>query len=67
MYRYDDGSWYCPRHGLFVAAWALVALYRTEGGADWAAMSEIIGETLPEILRRIDARGRSSGRLETSQ
>jgi hypothetical protein len=66
MFRYDDGTWYCPRHGLVVVARALVALYRVEGDADWSAMSEIIGETLPEILRRIDAKESSSGRLEAA-
>ena len=45
---------------------ALVALYRAEGEADWSAISEMIGETLPEILRRIDARETSSGRLEAT-
>jgi hypothetical protein len=67
MFRYEDGTWYCPRHALVVAARALAALYRTEGEADWSAMSEIIGETLPEILRRIDARESSSGRLEAAR
>ena len=66
MFRHDDGTWYCPRHGLVVAARALVALYRAEGDADWSAMSEMIGETLPEILRRIDAKESSSGRLEAT-
>jgi hypothetical protein len=66
MFRYDDGTWYCPRHGLIVAARALVALYRAEGEADWSAICEMIGETLPEILRRIDARATSSGRLEAT-
>jgi hypothetical protein len=66
MFRYDDGAWYCPRHGLVVASRALVALYRVEGEADWSAVSELIGETLPEILRRIDATERSSGRLDSA-
>ncbi len=66
MFRYDDGTWYCPRHGLIVATRALVALYRAEGEADWSVVSELIGETLPEILRRIDATERSSGRLEST-
>ncbi len=65
MFRYDDGTWCCPRHGLVVAARALVSLYRAEGEADWSAMSELIGETLPEILRRIDLTESSSGRLES--
>jgi hypothetical protein len=67
MFRYDDGTWSCPRHGLVVADRALVALYRAEGEADWSAMSELIGETLPEILHRLDATERSSGRLESGQ
>jgi ssDNA-binding Zn-finger/Zn-ribbon topoisomerase 1 len=66
MFRHEDGTWYCPRHGLVVAARALVALHRAEGDADWSAMSEMIGETLPEILRRIDAMESSSGRLEAT-
>src|SRR6266851_9696405 len=53
MFRYDDGTWYCPRHGLIVATRALVALYRVEGEADWSVLSEVIEEALPEILRRI--------------
>jgi hypothetical protein len=64
MFRFEDGTWYCPRHGLVVAARALVALYRVEGEGDWSAMSEMIGETLPDILRRLDAAERGSGRLE---
>jgi hypothetical protein len=67
MFGHDDGAWYCPRHGLVVTARALVALYRTDGEADWSAMSEIIAETLPEILRRIDARESSSGQLEAAR
>ena len=66
MFRYYDGTWYCPRHGLIVATRALVALHRAEGEADWSAISEMIAETLPEILRRIDATERSSGRLEST-
>jgi hypothetical protein len=66
MFRYDDGTWYCPRHGLVVAARALVAVYRAEGDADWSAISAMIEETLPEILRRIDASESSSGRLEAA-
>jgi len=65
MFRYDDGTWYCPRHGLVVAARALVELFRAEGEADWSAMSDLIEETLPEILRRIDLTESSSGRLES--
>ncbi len=66
MIQYDDGTWYCPRHGLVIAARSLVALYRAEGDADWTAMSELIGEALPEILRRIDAAESSAGRLEAT-
>jgi hypothetical protein len=67
MIRYEDGTWYCPRHGLLVTVRALVALYRAERDADWSAMCELIGETLPEILRRIEATESSSGRFETRQ
>lgn len=66
MFRLDDGTWYCPRHGLVIVARALVALYRVEGDADWSAVSEIIGERLPEILRRIDAAESGAGRLESA-
>jgi len=66
MFHCDDGTWYCPGDGLVVAARTLVALYRVEGDADWSAVAEIIEETLPEILRRLDATESSAGRLESS-
>lgn len=60
MVRHDDGAWHCPPHALTIAARALVALYQTVGDADWSAISALIGETLPEILQRIDERERSA-------
>lgn len=56
MFTVESGSWYCPTHGLEVAARALVALYRAEGEADWTAIAEIIGEVLPALLQKLDAR-----------
>ena len=54
MVRGDDGTWHCPPHALIVAARSLVSLYHAEGEADWTAIAELIGETLPEILQRLD-------------
>ena len=52
MVQSPSGPWYC--HALLLAARELVALYRAEGEADWTAISEIIGETLPEIIAAAD-------------
>ena len=56
MVQFAGGEWwYCPRHGLLLVAQDLVSLYRAEGDADWTAISEIIGETLPDIIGKIEA------------
>ncbi len=53
-----SGEWFCPGHGLLVVAKDLVSLYRAEGEADWTAISEIIGETLPDLVTKAEAQGR---------
>jgi hypothetical protein len=54
MVRIDSGKWYCPAHGLLVAAKELVRLYRAKGEADWTRISEIMGEILPERIARLE-------------
>jgi len=36
MFKHDDGTCYCPRHGFVVAERALMALYRTDWELDWS-------------------------------
>jgi hypothetical protein len=55
MVQLDDGAWYCPPHGLLVTAKTLVALYRADGDANWTHISELIGETLPELIETVEA------------
>jgi len=55
MVQLDDGTWYCPQHGLLSAAKMLVALYRGDGEADWTRISELIGETLPMLIEAVEA------------
>lgn len=59
----DDSAWYCPRHGLLVTAKALVALYQVEGDADWSEICAVIGEVLPEVIRKVEAAERGAGRF----
>ena len=54
MVRTVSGEWFCPAHGLLVAAKELVSLYRVKGEADWTAISEIIGETLPKRIAKLN-------------
>jgi hypothetical protein len=54
MVQFASDEWYCPDHGLFLAAKDLVSLYRAEGDADWTAISEIIGETLPGVVAKVE-------------
>ncbi len=56
MVRFAPGKWYCPSHGLLVLAKDLVSLYRVEGDVDWTAISEILGEGLPDIVAKAEAR-----------
>jgi hypothetical protein len=56
MVQAGSGEWYCPAHGLLAAARELVSLSRVEGEADWTAISEIIGDALPELVAKADAR-----------
>lgn len=55
MVQIDAETWYCPRHGLLFATKMLVSLYRVDGEADWTAISEVIGETLPEVIAKLEA------------
>ena len=56
MVQLAGGEWHCPIHGLLLAAKDLVLLYRVQGEADWTAISEIIGETLPDLVAKAEAR-----------
>jgi hypothetical protein len=60
MARFPAGEWYCPSHGLLLAARDLVALYRAEGDADWTAICEIIAELLPDLVAKAEARERGT-------
>lgn len=55
MVRVASGAWYCPIHALLLAAKDLVTLYHAVGEADWTAISEIIGETLTNIIPKVEA------------
>ena len=59
MVQFPTGEWYCPHHGLLLAARDLVSFYRVEGDADWTAICEIIAELLPELVAKVEARERS--------
>jgi len=59
MVQFPTGEWYCPLHGLLLAARDLVSIYRVEGDADWTAICEIIAELLPELVAKVEARERS--------
>ncbi|SRR5258708_30736863 len=59
MAQFPAGEWYCPGHGLLLAARDLVTLYRVEGDADWTAIGEIIAELLPELVAKAEVRERS--------
>jgi len=58
MVRFPSGEWYCPSHGLLLAARDLVSLYRVDGPADWTAICEIIADLLPELVAKAEARER---------
>ena len=58
MVQFPTGEWYCPSHGLLLAARDLVSLYRVEGDADWTAICEIIAELLPALVAKAEARER---------
>jgi hypothetical protein len=55
MIQLPRGEWHCPSHALLAAGRELVALHNVQRDADWAALSKIIGETLPAILDRFPA------------
>lgn len=54
MVQFADGPWYCPSHALLLAAKTLVLLYRVEGDADWSSICELIAETLPDVIRKVE-------------
>lgn len=54
MAQLSDGEWFCIPHALLVVARDLVTLYRVEGEADWTAISEIMGETLPGLVEQAE-------------
>jgi hypothetical protein len=58
MVQFASGEWFCPGHGLLVATKDLVSLYQAEGEPDWTAISEIIGEMLPDVVAKAEARER---------
>ncbi len=65
MVQFPAGEWYCPSHGLLLAARDLVSLYRVEGDADWTAICEIIAELLPALVTKVEARERSRPSLRS--
>ena len=50
MVRLASGEWHCPNHGMMLAVKHLVSLYDPDHGADWVAMSAIIGRELPDLI-----------------
>jgi hypothetical protein len=60
MVQFAPDEWFCPSHGLLVLTKELVCLHQTEGDADWTAISEIIGEMLPDVVAKAEARERRS-------
>ena len=54
MVRIGSDEWYCPAHGLLLAAKELVSLYGAKGEADWTAISKIICETLPDRVEKFE-------------
>jgi hypothetical protein len=61
MVQLDREAWYCPAHGLLVAAEQLVALHRAASDADRIAIREILDDTLPGLVSQ--ARGVLTGIL----
>ena len=66
MVELDSGTWYCPGHGLLVAATTLVDLYRVEDDADWSEICDLIGHTLPDVIGKVGATERGAGPLDTT-
>ncbi len=54
MVQMEGGAWYRPGHALLLAAKTPVSLYRVDGEADYTAISEVLGESPPEILTNLD-------------
>ena len=54
MVQADDGVWFCPGHALLNVAKTLLALYRTPGDADWSQICELIAETLPGVIAKVE-------------
>ena len=55
MVQADHGAWFCPRHALLNIAKALLTLYRARGDADWSQICELIAETLPGVIAKVEA------------
>lgn len=55
MVKFASGEWYCPNHGILLAAKDLVSLYGADDDADWAAISAIIRRELPDLIARTEA------------
>ena len=55
MVQADDGAWFCPRHALLNIARTLLTLYRVQGDADWSQICELIAETLPDVIAKVEA------------
>ena len=62
MVQFGFGAWYCPEHGLLLAAKDLVSHYRVEGEAEWTAICEIIANILPELVAKAEDRAHQSSR-----
>jgi hypothetical protein len=56
MVQLVSGEWYCPNHGLLLAAKELVSLYGAGDDADWAAIAAIVGQELPGLITSTEAR-----------
>jgi hypothetical protein len=50
MVQLDREAWYCPAHGLLVAASQLVVLHRSTSDTHGTAIREILDETLPGVV-----------------
>jgi len=54
MVRFRSGEWYCPRHALLLVARELGALHRAREEANWSAIREMLGETVQEVIAKIE-------------
>ena len=58
MVERPSGEWYCPIHGLVLAAKDLIVLWRAAGDADWSGISELV-ETLPVLVAQVESQERA--------